>query len=279
MTTTSPTSREIFAQLASPFAAEHLDWRVARSGVKNGNPWAQVLVYIDARAARKRLNDVLGHENWRVEYTTGPADGVLARLSIRVGNEWITKEDGAGATDVEATKGAISAAFKRVAAVWGIGDYLYGIGDSWANFSPNGAHSAKIDGNFYKWDPPQLGARFLPAGTQSVPKAAPSRSEIVREVAPQGPARKTRLASQPDPELPRGSASARSGGFDNAVAAASMTAEKARSMRVPFGKMKGETLGDVIATRRHDVKSGRDWAAAGGKFVDYVSAVDALLAA
>ncbi|WP_310569169.1 Rad52/Rad22 family DNA repair protein [Gemmatimonas sp.] len=268
-------TRALFAQLAAPFAADELDWRIGRSGIKNGNPWAQILVYIDARAARKRLNDVLGQQNWRIEYNSGPGNGVLARLSIRVGDEWIAKEDGADTTDIEATKGGLSGAFKRAAAVWGIGEYLYDVGNSWADFTPNGANSVKIEGTYYKWSPPQLNAQFIPAGNRPAPKAAPSRPEIVRD---EEPAPETRRSSQPDPDLPRGVASARSG-YDNAAAAKGMTADKARTMKVPFGKMKGEILGDVIATRRDDVKSGRDWAATNNKFVDYVAAVDALLAA
>lgn len=41
--------------------------------------------------------------------------GFLAKLELKINNEWIAKEDGANVTDYEAIKGSISSAFKRVA--------------------------------------------------------------------------------------------------------------------------------------------------------------------
>lgn len=164
--------RALYDKLAAPFAADELEWRVAQSGAKNGKPWAKVLVYIDARAARRRLNDVAGPANWRVEYGQGPANGVVATLSIRIDGEWIAKQDGANTTDIEATKGGISDAFKRACAVWGIGEYLYGAGESWADFKENGSQSSKIEGAYHKWDPPKLKAPAL--APLAVPPSLPS---------------------------------------------------------------------------------------------------------
>ena len=50
---------------------------------------------------------------------------MICSLSCKVGDNWITKADGAGDTDIEGEKGGISDALKRAAVVWGIGRYLY----------------------------------------------------------------------------------------------------------------------------------------------------------
>ena len=44
---------------------------------------------------------------------------------------WITRAGGAGDTDIEAEKGALSDAFKRAAVLFGIGRYLYDLPNEW----------------------------------------------------------------------------------------------------------------------------------------------------
>lgn len=266
-------TRSLFALLASPFEADELEWRVGRAGIKDGKPWASVVLYIDARAARNRLNTVVGHENWRVAYSNGPGNGVLASLSIRVDGEWITKQDGADTTDIAPTKGGISASFKRAAAVWGIGEYLYDVGAAWAEFHTRGSRSCKIEGQSFKWDPPLLEARFLPKGMASATARA-ARPEIVRN------------SDQPVKRLPTASMTtaleapaSKRGTHDSASADNIMTMEKANAMTIPFGKMKHENLGERILTDRDDVKSGRDWAANKQRYLEYVAAVDILTSA
>ena len=48
------------------------------------------------------------------------------------------KENGAGDTDFEADKGALSDAFKRAAVLWGIGQYLYDLDSPWVAIEPAG---------------------------------------------------------------------------------------------------------------------------------------------
>jgi hypothetical protein len=60
---------------------------------------------------------------------------------LRIGNEWIWKADGAGPSDMEADKGALSDAFKRAAVRFGIGRYLYDIKAPWVVLARKGNFS------------------------------------------------------------------------------------------------------------------------------------------
>lgn len=154
-------------RLAEPFPPNEIHWRIGQSGEKNGEIWAKVLAYLDARAVMDRLDEVCGPENWRNEFRplNGTGNGNLCGVSIKIGDEWITKWDGAENTDIEATKGGLSDSFKRAAVHWGIGRYLYNLGEGWADISDKGTFSAKTkDGKWFKWDAPKLPAHALPAG-------------------------------------------------------------------------------------------------------------------
>ncbi len=222
---------EIFARLAEPFQDHEIEWRVARSGIKHGRPWAQVLAYIDARAARARLNAVLGAASWRVEYheAPGPRGGVIATLSLRIAGEWIAKQDGADAPEREPVKGAISGAFKRACAVWGIGEHLYDVGESWAIFTDAGAHRVQIDGATYRWDAPSISS-----------KAPVNRREPTANHA-RPVSRNTR----------------RHDASTTPSALASPTMESAALLLMPFGKHRGMPLRDVPLA---DLQRARDWA-------------------
>lgn len=153
------------SKLRDPFPADDVEWRVGRAGKTDSGVWAMCLAYINNRAIMERLDEVCGPENWRNEYREAPAGGVLCGLSIRCGEEWVTKWDGADNTDMEAVKGGLSGAMKRAGAQWGIGRYLYNLPEGWAKISANGAHFGKIkDGPSFKWDPPDLPPWALPGG-------------------------------------------------------------------------------------------------------------------
>ena len=161
---------DLRTRLTAPFKASDVEWRIARSGIKDGKPWGMCLAYITNRAIMDRLDEVVGPGAWRNEYQRWGDKGVLCGLSIRGGFEgldvvhsWVTKWDGAEETDIESVKGGLSAAMKRAAVQWGIGRYLYDLEEGWAVFG-SGPYSAKIDGSFYRWAPPALPKWALPEG-------------------------------------------------------------------------------------------------------------------
>lgn len=97
-------------------------WRV-QSFSKN-KPSAQCVAYIDARQVSDLLDEVVGIENWQVDYKE--ANGLLmAGIGIKIDNEWVWKWDTGSESNIEKDKGHVSDAFKRAGVQWGIGRFLY----------------------------------------------------------------------------------------------------------------------------------------------------------
>lgn len=114
--------------LRRPFPPEAVSWRVG--SMTKDKSKGMALAFIDARDVMDRLDEVCGPENWQCRYSH--ANGkTVCDLAIKYENEWIWKADGAGDSDVEAEKGALSDAFKRAAVRHGIGRYLYSIASPW----------------------------------------------------------------------------------------------------------------------------------------------------
>ncbi|TQV82823.1 Rad52/Rad22 family DNA repair protein [Aliikangiella coralliicola] len=130
----------ILNQFKEPFKPNEIHWRIGRKS--RAKDKATALAYLDARNVMKRLDDVIGFANWQDKYIETASGRLICELSIRIGDEWITKSDGAGDTNVEGEKGAISDAFKRAAVKFGIGRYLYYLDgnryypiDQWGKFT------------------------------------------------------------------------------------------------------------------------------------------------
>lgn len=121
--------------LAAAFPPENISWRVGSTTADKKKGMA--LAFIDARDVMERLDAVCGVANWQDRYEFHGAR-TLCYLSIRIDGEWITKADGAGDSDVEAEKGAISDALKRAAVKWGVGRYLYDLAAPWVEIEQAG---------------------------------------------------------------------------------------------------------------------------------------------
>lgn len=167
---------DIMKKLQAPFDPEDVDWRAQSCGVTDRGPWAMVLAYIQARAVQERLDLIFGWDGWTDEYRH-ESSNVICRLGVKTESGWIYKENGASNTDIEAFKGGISGAFKRVAASgYGIGRYLYNLTESYAEctlekpHNMKGWHKAqtKAQSNEKRqtiyWKEPQLPKWALPEG-------------------------------------------------------------------------------------------------------------------
>ena len=160
------------SKLKEPFKVEDIEWRLQQAGETNGRIWGKCLAYVTVRAIESRLDDVCGPENWKNEFKEGPNGGILCGLSVKTGDEWITKWDGSENTDIESIKGGLSGAMKRAAVQWGIGRYLYDLEEGWATVCDNGIFNGKTkEGKWFKWNPPALPSWALPKGEETFQKS------------------------------------------------------------------------------------------------------------
>lgn len=167
-------------RLKEPFPADSIEWRVQSSGWSvSGKPWCKVLAYLTSRAVMDRLDEVCGPTGWEDHYVAGPQGGVVCRLTIHHPDRSVTREDGAENTDVEAVKGGISDALKRAAVKFGVGRYLYNLGDSFAECRTDKPPASERDrwhyvkpkqGEAFWWTPPQLPPWALPGGESASAK-------------------------------------------------------------------------------------------------------------
>lgn len=95
-------------------------WRVQSTF----SDWCTCVAYIDARDAMDLLDEVVGPENWQSKYEL--INNVLfCHVSIKIGDEWVTKSDCGTESNTEKEKGQASDAFKRACVHWGVGRFLY----------------------------------------------------------------------------------------------------------------------------------------------------------
>jgi hypothetical protein len=175
--------RELLKRLSKPFPAKDIEWRVGRAvNTKNGISIIP-LAYITARAVMDRLDEVMGPEGWTddirtVEFEVYNHDGVarkqlgfLCSLTCYFGTSAVTKTDGAEATDMESFKGGASSALKRAAVKFGIGRYLYDLGESWCDLVQDKSSDSEYFSGIVKgldgiqrgyWSPPKLPEWALP---------------------------------------------------------------------------------------------------------------------
>lgn len=146
------------AALAAPFDPRHVEWRVGPVS----NDKAQALCYIDARAVRRRLNDVCGIGGWQGIAYQIAENQVGFAIAIWINGQWVVKADGAfagilspresnGKVDKKEeqrldkdAKSAVSGSLKRAGAAWGIGEYFYDLDSPWVAVKKN--KSGFVDG-------------------------------------------------------------------------------------------------------------------------------------
>lgn len=114
---------DIFVGLALPFEGDEVRVRTQAG---------REMLYITARTAANRLDDVLGPANWWDKYI--PMEkAVVCELTIRLADgTTVTKSDAGAYSDMpdegDGEKAGFSDAFKRAAAKFGVGRHLYGDG-------------------------------------------------------------------------------------------------------------------------------------------------------
>jgi hypothetical protein len=158
--------------LAAPFENAEIKFKPQ---TVSGNR-ALAVPFVDARVIQDRLDDVLGVMGWQDSYECLPDGSVVCRLKIRLGDEWIVKEDVGGQSEQpdegDRRKAAFSDALKRAAVKFGIGRYLYRQKPQWVDYDPQKRQFVR---------PPVL----VLAPEQS--KAAAAAQPVVKPLAPPAP--------------------------------------------------------------------------------------------
>lgn len=170
---------DIFKEFHAPFDERDIYFRV---GPRNRDRTSGMpLAYIDARDVMDRLDKVVGPTNWGDTYH-GAGNAVVCELHVRNSEgEWLTKSDAASQAEshaeagegIDASKSAVSNAFKRAAVKFGIGRYLYYAPKLWyplqnqSWFSDETMHKIRLD--FGSWQRDWFGG----GGAQQQPQAAP----------------------------------------------------------------------------------------------------------
>jgi len=164
---------DIQNNLSEPFPREDIEFRVSRVSAKNHK--ACVLAYITARGIMQRLDAVFGIDAWKDEYEVLQA-GVKCKLSVKISGEWITKEDVAPFTNIEALKGAFSDSLKRAGVKFGIGRYLYDLPEYWVDILAEKPRDANLPIHYHSseglsgyWVEPQLPENALPNQSSKIP--------------------------------------------------------------------------------------------------------------
>ena len=164
----------IMEKLQEPFEPSEIEWRVGATTKTKDKGLA--LAYVTNRAIQSRLDDVFGCFGWKNEFKEWHGDSQLCGISVKVGDEWITKWDGADDSRKEATKGGLSDSMKRAAYQWGIGRYLYKLPQVWVPIKPLGDSYAIVS-------EPALPAWAIPKGykPENVPAKASKTTETLTD--------------------------------------------------------------------------------------------------
>lgn len=155
----------MFDKLSAPFPPDRISWRVGSTTQDKSRGLA--LAYIDSRDVQDRLDQVCTPAGWQCRYPHADKKTVC-EIGIKIGDEWVWKADGAGDSDVEAEKGALSDAFKRAAVKWGIGRYLYDVASPWVELEPAGRSYKIKESEFAKLRKALPGAAPAPAKAKPV---------------------------------------------------------------------------------------------------------------
>jgi hypothetical protein len=134
---------EMIAKLSAPLNIEDVQFMASKQ--LNDNE-CLVLAYKNARIDMRRLDEAVGHANWQREHKC--VDGHwFCKVGVRIGGEWIWKEDAGSESNFEAEKGAASDSFKRACTNWGIGRELY----DYPTIKVQGK-AKNIYPQYWKWD-------------------------------------------------------------------------------------------------------------------------------
>jgi len=173
--------QQIVSELEVPFNESSIDWRVTNTakGVRRG----QVVPYANARAYTDRLNTLLTPAGWTRKYTVNTSANfecakdkkIVAKVLVTceltifgVGSHSATGEE--FADNENALTAAEAQAFKRAAACFGLGRYLYDFTGVWVDLDER--KRPKSTPRLFGWATPEGWRQGLSPGQEANTKPA-----------------------------------------------------------------------------------------------------------
>ena len=138
--------KDLVAELEVPFDPSVIEWRITNTTKGSGKPRGQVIPYADQRGYTDRLNALFTPAGWTRKYTVhtsanfqrGRDQRVVAKVFVTcdltifglgshsaTGEEWTDNENAGTSAEAQA--------FKRAAACFGLGRYLYYFTGMWVD--------------------------------------------------------------------------------------------------------------------------------------------------
>ena len=124
--------------------ADEIDVRIAMVKA-NG---VSLLLYKDARCDMNILDETVGPASWQRSHEVVNGN-LFCNVSIKCGDEWITKQDVGTESYTEKEKGQASDSFKRACFNWGLGRELYTAPFIWVNAGDCTISNNKCYDRFY----------------------------------------------------------------------------------------------------------------------------------
>jgi hypothetical protein len=173
--------RQLVSELEVPFDEPAIDWRVTNT--TKGEQRGQVVPYADPRAYTDRLNALLTPAGWTRRYAVHTSANferakdkkIVAKVLVTceltifslgshsaTGEEWADNDNAATAAEAQA--------FKRAAACFGLGRYLYHFTGVWVDLDER--KRPKSIPRLFGWATPQGWRQGLRPGQEANPKPA-----------------------------------------------------------------------------------------------------------
>ena len=173
--------KELVSELEVPFGESAIDWRVTNTA--KGEQRGQVVPYANARAYTDRLNTLVTPAGWTRKYTVNTSASferakdkkVVAKVLVTceltifgVGSHSATGEE--FADNENSLTAAEAQAFKRAAACFGLGRYLYHFTGVWVDLDER--KRPKSAPRLFGWATPQGWRQGLRPGQEANSKPA-----------------------------------------------------------------------------------------------------------
>lgn len=164
----------LLEQLAQPFPAKSIEW-LPGSTTKDGLK-CMAMAYADLRAYQERLDELCGLD-WSVRYVGWGDSRIMCELTICGVTRTSTGEsDAQDAKNGLAGTVAEAQAFKRAAAMFGLGRYLYSLPSAWVAYDATKKKItdeglAELNGRYKAWHAKTMAA-MKPAPAMKISEAA-----------------------------------------------------------------------------------------------------------